>query len=702
MGAVTTQPVPPPLGACPPDRPPPARVPAWIRALLLRIPESRLIVFAGVSATVGIATTAAYVPAYHWVAERTELRPMSWGDVVLGSAWPLIGALIVRGRPRNPVGWLLLVPATLGPYLLLSLYAVGSARISAEPLPGANFAAWVGAWGFAQYFVVVPLLLMVFPDGYLTGPRWRFPAYGICVVAAIALFGAMFRDGSIDVSEDVHNPWAVPGAWWLGYLTIVGAFATLGPGLLTGVASLVVRTRRAVGVQRVQLQWLLLGGLMLGANMLLALVVPDPGQDLFFAVGLLSPPVGIAVAMLRHRLFDVVLVLNRTIVYVVLTAILVGVYTALVLGVGRVAPTSTSGILAVAVVALLAATGRSAVQVAVDRWLFGHRHDPYAVPARVGRQVAPASEPDEALHRLVDALRRALRLPYAAFHSHLPQHGAALPVESGSPVAGWRAVPATSLGRDMGELRVGLRPGGERWTPEEYAAIEEVAARAATLAYAAGLVTDVARSRARIVVAREEERRRLRADLHDGVGPALAGAAHQLDALARRIAAAGQPDLADRARGVRDRLRQTVTDLRSVVHGLRPPILDQLGLAGALRDVVAGYETPHCTVELGSGLDELPAAVEVAAYAIAAEAVSNAVRHSAASELRLSAAVVDARLRLEIRDNGRGLPAHPAAGVGLRGMGERADEVGGRMEILPAPGGGVVVRASLPGGSERS
>ncbi|HSA50939.1 MAG TPA: ATP-binding protein, partial [Yinghuangia sp.] len=183
------------------------------------------------------------------------------------------------------------------------------------------------------------------------------------------------------------------------------------------------------------------------------------------------------------------------------------------------------------------------------------------------------------------------------------------------------------------------------------------------------------------------------------VGPSLAGTAHQLDALARRIEASGQPELADRARAVRDRLRQTVTDLRSVVHGLRPPILDQLGLTGALRDLVGGYETPCCTAELGTGLDELPAAVEVAAYAIAAEAVANAVRHSAASELALVAGVHAGTLVVEVRDNGCGMPVYPHAGVGLRSMGERAGEVGGRVDVLPCPGGGTILRATLPGGT---
>lgn len=673
------------------DAPFPGRAPAFVRAL----PDRVLVRVGVVLAAIGVSSCVVVVPVHAWVAARHDVAGLFWADLTLGGIWPLLGAFVVRGQPRNPVGWLLIVPAAIGPYLLCGLYGSASALDPQGPYPLGSFGAWVGAWGFCVYFFVVPLLLLLFPDGRLPSPRWRPIAWVLVGLATAATVGAMLRPGRIDASEHVDNPLGIAGAEWMRVVLLVGAFGTLLPGAAVGVFASLVRSRRVVGVRRVQLQWLMLGGIGLVSLLSSSLLLPDGALagDLVFALALACPAAGITIAMLRHRLFDVAFVLNRTIVYAVLSGLTAALYGATVLGIGHMAPGSPGGVLAVAVLALLAASGRGAVQAAVDRWLFGHRHDPYAVLARVGRHVAPASEPVEALQRLVEALARALRLPYVAFHGHDGQ----VDVVSGEPVAGWRTVPAHALGQSMGELRVGLRRAQERWTPEERAAVEEVATRAATLAYAAGLVADVAESRARIVTAREEERRRIRADLHDGVGPVLAGTAHQLDALARRLAARGDGDLADRASAVRDRLRQAVTDVRGVVHGLRPPILDQLGLAGALRDLVAGYETPHCVVSLGNGLGGLSAAVEVAAYTIAAEAVSNAVRHSAAGELRLGAGVrADGMLVVEIRDNGCGLPARPHAGVGLGSMGERAVEVGGRLYVRPADGGGTVVRAELP------
>jgi signal transduction histidine kinase len=599
-------------------------------------------------------------------------------DLVLGSAWPVVGALVVRAQPRNPVGWLMLVPALIGPYQLLALYAAWQGGTG---LLG-GFAAWVAIWGFAPYFFTLPVLPHVFPDGRPLGPGWRRAMVAVLATASITTLARMFAPVTADIAPDIENPLAVPSGDYLNYVTLVGALGLFVVGVPLAVASLWVRMRRAEGVERTQLQWLVLGGVILAVGALPVL----PGE-LGFSIGLLALPVAIGIAMLRHGLFDVALTLNRALVFGVLTGLVVAAYALAVYGIQAAAPGSRWGFALVAAAALLAAAARDRVQGLVDRLLYGHRHNASAVISRVGRRVAAASEPVEALGRLVDGLREALRLPYVAFS------GLAVSVASGTPTYGVRAVPVEALGEPMGTLEVGLRTHDERWTPDETAAIEEVASRAGTLAYAARLVDDVTQSRRRIVTAREEERRRISADLHDGVAPALAGSALQLDSLARRLST--DPELAGRAADLRDRLRSTVTQLRGLVHGLRPPALDQLGLAGALRQLVSGHETPLCTAEIGD-LDSPGAAVEVAAYAIASEAFSNALRHSAASRISLTAAVANGNLVVTLSDNGIGLPGRPRAGVGMVSMRERAGEVGGRLDLLETPGGGTTVRASLP------
>ncbi|GAA0967077.1 sensor histidine kinase [Actinocorallia libanotica] len=642
-------------------------------------------------AAAGVLSCAAVIPLHHWVAARAEIIPLYSADLVLGTVWPAVGALVAVRQPRNRAAWLLLLTSVIGPYLLLAHYAAADAMI--RPLPGAAFGAWVASWGFAVYWLCVPLLPVLFPDGRAPSRRWGLFARAVAAAGGCAALAAMLHPGGTDISPRVVNPLGVEGlAGPLGTVTMAGSYATLFFGTLGGVACLVWRGRRATGVERDQLQWLMLGGLVMGVCLGFAALYSStaPLPEIAMSAGLFALPASIVVAVLRHRLFDVEALLGRSVVYTLLSGFVLAVYAVAVIWLGRLAMGSSLGYLLVGAAAVTVAAGHGAVQRWVESLLFGHRRDPYAVVSRVGRQVAPAGEPVEALERLVDALRRELEVPYVAFA------GPAAEVSSGSPVTDLHTVPCPALGRDLGDLRVGLRHPGERLLPQEREAVAEVAGRAATLAYAAGLVQDVAASRARIVAAREEERRRLRADLHDGLGPVLAGTAHQLDALARRLGRAGHEEWSQQLRGQRDRVKAAVGDLRTVVQGLRPPILDQLGLPGALRELVSGYETPVCSHLVAPECADLPAAVEVAAYRIAAEAVSNGVRHSAAGSLRLLAEISGGRFVLTVEDNGRGLPARPRAGVGLGSMRERAEEVGGRLDLLAVPGGGTRVRAVLP------
>lgn len=643
--------------------------------------DQRLGLLAALLATASVLSCAATV-----VVGTGETRlAVSIGDVVLGSVWPVVGALVVRSQPRNPVGWLLLVPGLLGPYLLAGAYA--GATGGEGPL--GVLAAWYATWGFAPYFFTLPVLPHVFPDGRPVSRAWGRVLAVTVGVGVVTTLARMFSYVETDLAPDVVNPLGVESATWLYWITAGGSLSLFFLFMPLAVVSLLVRRRRAVEPERSQLSWLFLGGIGLVLGMVLPL-----GSDLEpwgLTVGLLAFPVAIGVGMLRYRLFDVEFALNRTVVLVAVTAIVVAAYVAVVYGAQAVAPGSRLGVLLVATLALVAAATRDRVQRVVDRWLFGHRRDPYAVVSHVERGVAGASDPGAALHALVQGVRESLRLPYAAF---VPTGGGQA-VESGVPGHGSRSVPVLALGAPVGVLEVGLRQRTDRWTSEEERALQDVAARAGTLAYAAALVADVQRSRERVVATRAEERRRIRADLHDGVAPALAGTALQLDSLARRLTSAGEDELAARALGLRDHLRGTVGELRSLVHGLRPPVLDQRGLAGAVRELVAGIEEPACTADVAE-VGAPPAAVEVAAYAIAAEGVANALRHASASRVEVGLRAEQAGLVVTVRDDGTGLPAAPVEGVGLASMRERAAEVGGQVEVRPLPSGGTLVEARLP------
>jgi hypothetical protein len=408
---------------------------------------------AGLAAAVAGVSTACCVLAVVLAVRGDQVGIVDGivaGDVVLGSVWPVVGALIVRAKPRNPVGWLMLVPALMGPYQVAGFYAAAS---NGEG-PLGVLAAWYAVWGFAPYFFTLPVLPHVFPDGRPLSPRWGRVVAVTVGVAVVTTMARMFSDVPADLAPDVDNPLGIAGAPWLKYVTIVGASSLFLIGVPVAVLSLLVRMRRAQDTERTQLYWLFLGGLVL----VVGAIVPfggDLAQAWGLTIGLVGFPLGIGVGMLRHRLFDVELTLNRTVVLGLITGFVVAVYVLVVYVAQAVAPGSRWGVLLVAVAALVAAAGRDRVQEVVDRWLFGHRHNAYAVVAQVGRGVAAASQPADALQRLVEELREALRLPYVAFT------GEGVSASTGTPVHGSRVVEVTALGERFGELHVGLRSRGE-------------------------------------------------------------------------------------------------------------------------------------------------------------------------------------------------------------------------------------------------
>jgi signal transduction histidine kinase len=296
---------------------------------------------------------------------------------------------------------------------------------------------------------------------------------------------------------------------------------------------------------------------------------------------------------------------------------------------------------------------------------------------------------------MVETIGEELRLPYVAVElADAPGEPAAV---HGAPAAGVALrLPLVHAGERVGTLLIGARAHGEPLADADRRLLEDFARRASAAASAVALSIEVQRSRERLVTAREEERRRLRGDLHDGLGPRLAGAVLTIEAARRMLATDPKvaDELLDRAAAG---IEGTVADVRRLVYGLRPPALDQLGLTGALRQHAAAISGAElvCEVTAPEPLPPLPAAAEAAAFRIAQEALTNVARHAHARHAVAAIAVAET-LRLEVADDGRGLPPDGPAGVGLTSMRERASELGGSFELAGRPGGGTVVRVELP------
>jgi signal transduction histidine kinase len=370
-------------------------------------------------------------------------------------------------------------------------------------------------------------------------------------------------------------------------------------------------------------------------------------------------------------------------------------------------------LMATGVVAVLFQPLRDRVQRSVNHLLYGERDEPYAVIARLGQHLEGTLAPEAALTTITETVAQAFRLPYVAIA--IDQAGCCIKaVASGRPVPNPLTLPLVYQGETVGQLILGPRGRGESFSTADRRLLDTLARQAGATGHAVRLtvelqelMVDLQRSREQLVTAREEERLRLRRDLHDGLGPALAGFTLSVGAVRNLLVR--DPAAADRLLvQLGSEIEAAIGDIKRLVYNLRPPALDELGLLGAIRaraihDTSAQADGAlQIEVEAPAQLPALPAAVEVAAYRIVQEALTNVLRHAQARRcvVRLTC---DSGLAIEIKDDGVGLGAAGASvhiGVGLRSMRERAAELGGRCVVEPAAAGGTCVRAWLPiGGS---
>jgi signal transduction histidine kinase len=647
-----------------------------------------------------VAATLGTVALIWWGSSRgVGPYPDALADLTVGLLFPVAGTLVIRRQPRNAAGWVLLSGGLLSVSALSHQWAHHAAVVGPYSIPLVPVAVWLAAWTFTPYFLQTTLVPLLFPDGRLPSPRWRKVAIAVIVLASLGALASAFRPDPSVEDLGFANPLGLGPTSALplfaAVMAVTSSVCLLGATPVC-LSALVLRQRRATGRERTQLQWLLLGFVTTFCLTLAGAFGVRPGgsgaDELRLALAFAVIPLCIAVAVVRHGLFDVEIVVNRAIVYGALTALGLAAYAGGLAAVGRWIPEGDAAPVVAAATAFVAALARQRVQDWVSIRLFGARNDPYAVVERVGASLQATSRPAEALARLVDALRDALALPFVAVE---PLMEGAPGASSGSPVAGVEDFPAVVGGRQVACLRVGHRYSGEHFRAEERTALADVARRAGAVVQAAVLTADLQASRERIVATAEEERRRIRRDLHDGLGPALAGMALHLDGLTARLG--DHPDLSSRAERLRDQLASAVSEVRRIVDGLRPAAVDELGLVEALRLLAsANGAAPVVDIDVADAVPPLPAAIEVAAYRITAEALANVLRHSGARRCCITVQSEGTNVVIEIDDDGRGFGADVVSGVGLRSMHERAAEVGGEVEVRSEPGSGTCVRARLP------
>jgi signal transduction histidine kinase len=613
-----------------------------------------------------------------------------------------VGALIAARRPRNPIGWILVLGGlSLAAVVGAQAYALVALDAYPGSFPGGPWAGLVASqWPF--FFAWPVAVSFVFPDGRLPSRRWL--PYAVFAVASTALL-LLLLVLSANLEQpfsDVRNPFPLrlPGA--LDFLRLpiwLGVFASL----FVGAAAAQHRYRHAEGIERLQMLWLAYAAFLIPLGVVCFLVSgfvfgeAGDGALAFLLAMEATVALAVGVAITRYRLYDIDRLINRTLVYTTVTASLVLVYAAVsVLG-GVVAGRGSTWVAACAALVVAAAFGssRRRAQAAVD-WRFDRRR--YEGLRRVRAFVDDVREGRSEPERVGAVLAAALRDPSAELFLRLPASEAYADALGGvitHPPRDGRAV--TSVEHRGQEIALLVHAPALLDRPDLLRSVLAAASLAIEIARLRLEVrlqlAEVEGSRARVVRAGYEERRRLERDLHDGAQQRLVTLGIVLRRLQRSLPREAQI-LRPALDSAVDEIGRSIEDLRTIAAGVRPPRLDE-GLAAALSDLARAAPV---AVELETTHERFPSQVEAAAYFVVCEAVTNAVKHASPSRVRVEATVVGETLRLVVTDDGVG-GATLAGGTGITGLVDRVEAQGGTLLINSPAGAGTVLEAEIPCGS---
>jgi signal transduction histidine kinase len=647
------------------------------------------------------------VPAGHRAA--TALEPGALAGIP-GLALTIPGALLLARAPRHPVAWILCIAGLHWCLDGLAESWLAYATLRDPALPGASVAFWAYQRLGSALLLAVPLVLLLYPGGRLPTGKWRIAA--LISLAATALLPAALLFVPSDVAQAQAG--ALPAAFatldldlttvpltaavWSPLLRF--GYAALPLSLLVPLAVVARRYRRSTGQARARMRWLVWAAVVNALIMLATVVLPPPLSSAGLIVGVGLAGVALAVGIARPQLVDIERLLGSTLLYGALAATVILVDAAVLAAASmlldRQLAERDAAVVALLIVMLGYGPLRHRLWLLIRRVALGRRDDPYGVVAGLAEQLERSDTPADQLLAVAGAVATAFRVPYVAVEVDRTG-GGRLVAEHGVAPAATRALPITYRGDQVGRL---VLPRGGALTAlsaRDEQLLGDMVRQAAAAARTSDLAEKLQRSREQIVTAREEERRRLRRDLHDGLGPSLGAVALRIDT-ARNLARTS-PEQGDRLlRQARDDVTAALADVRRLVHDLRPPALDDVGLVGAVRQLADRLASPGLTIDVvgAPGLDSLPAAVEVAAYRIASEALANVAKHAAADACRVRLGVLDGELVVEVADDGIGIAPDAPSGVGLLSLRERAAELGGHCDIECPDERGTVVRARLP------
>jgi signal transduction histidine kinase len=672
----------------------------------------------GISAA--LCAAAAFVLVLGW---ETPVGPTEFGVKGYGIAFSLVvggvGAVIAARRPENPIGWIFCVLGIIGGVLgFATEYARWALLQEDGRPPGGIYAAWIEEWMWIPLISGLGGVAALFPGGRFVSPAWRrATGVGLAAVAVASVLNALIPELTVFAGFD--NPFGVEGAVMEAAAPM--SVVLLVPIMVVGAASAIRRFRRTRGEERQQLKWLALS-ISLVASMFVfyGVVIAVTGSsspdeldwlELLTIVSFLSVPVSIAFGVLKYRLYEIDIVINKAVVYGALAVFITIVYVAIVVGVGAAFGSQSNAALsalAAAIVALAFQPARRRAQHLANRLVYGKRATPYEVLSDLSSRFAGTYSLDDALPRLARVTAEAVG---AARSRVWLRAGSEL-----RPAASWpdsEASPAVALDGDglptfddgesgfavrhQGELLGALTvemPASEALGPPQEKLLGDVATQAGLVLRNVALLEDLRASRKRIVTAQDERARALERNIHDGAQQQLVALTVKLrlaQGLVSKDPAKAEAMLGD----LQSETQTALEDLRDLARGIYPPLLADKGLPEAIRAQGRKAALP-IRVE-SDGVGRYDQDVEAAVYFCALEALQNASKYANASTVSIRLDQRDGWLEFAIEDDGAGFdPAATPSGTGLQNMTDRLEALGGTIEVRSVVGSGTTVAGRVP------
>jgi signal transduction histidine kinase len=669
--------------------------------------------------TVALCVAACVFTAAAW---NVPIQPNEFGFKGYAIAMALVvggvGAVLASRVPRNPIGWLFCLAGVLSGVVAVTAEYARWALIERQgTIVGALTSAWVQEWLWIPLAVTLAMVAWIFPTGSYLSSRWRRASFlAIALTLVPTVLNALLP--RLTIFAGFRNPFGLRATWVQPVANASVTFLLL--TLVGGAVSAVVRYRRGRSIERQQIRWLLLPvaalACLVGYYGALLLLGADQNSGIakiseyFVIAAFVGIPISVGFGVLKYRLYDIDVVINKTVVYGAIAVLITAVYLIVVIGVGSLIGYASNPVLsaiAAAIVALAFQPARRWAQRLANRVVYGKRATPYEVLARLGERLEGEYATEDVLDRIAAAvadgvgaersvvwLRGGNELRPAAVR---PSGSSAATVVAGDDlpeqIEGIRVFPVRHRGETLGAIGV-AKPVSDPLTPVDEKLVADVAAQAGLVVRNVRLIEDLRASRRRLVTAQDEERRRLERNIHDG-------AQQQLVALTVKARLAQQLLERDpaKARALIEQIQGETTDaledLRDLARGIYPPLLADKGLVAAVE--AQARKAPIPVGVDADGIGRFDRDVEAGIYFCVLEALNNVAKYANASHVDVRLADGDGHLAFEVRDDGEGFDqASGRTGTGIQGMADRLSALGGTLEVASRPTEGTIVRGRVP------